>query len=221
MTTSALPSAFDRRFRDGVRYDTRAAYKLASERIWSPSDGFGPLLFGFAVYLNLDRRFSSRFAPTSQASLKHTPTMRGPELRGYGLRLRWNKTGSAIGQPDAVERPTSTLIEMAQLNMVPQLSMGLDEVPPVNWVLAHTGNAQDGLLAVHLAAPQLSRDGRSVVGWRECVPIFDVRRPDLDFPDLDTAGLPESVDLGELQIEYLAGVPASLAEDESVGTDGE
>jgi hypothetical protein len=209
MNDAGLPTAFNRPFREAVCVDTRAAYGLAAERIYSPENGWGALLFGIAVFLNLDRRFSARFV--EGGPLRHVQTMRGPELRaGDQLRVRWKKVGFDLSPPGDVLRPSDVLVEMAQMNMSPQMSLSLDASPLLTWVIAHSGNAADGLLTIHLAAPHLSKDGRKVVAWRESVGIYDVRRPGVDFPDLEPPGLPEPSELPPMEIDFRPDAPSAL-----------
>lgn len=214
MNASPLPSVFDRPFRDVVRQDARAAYGLAADRIYSPADGWGPLMFGLAIYFNLDRRFRARFL--DGLPLRYTSTMRGPELRGADVRARWKKTGNRLSAPGEIAQPSDVLIELAALNMAVQPGL-LDQPDLTNWVIAHSGNPGDGLLTIHLAAPRLAGNGR-IVGWHESVAIFDARRPHLDLPDLEAPGLPEPIDMPELEIDFRLDAPRVIdgtADDEA------
>jgi hypothetical protein len=200
----ALPAIFDRAFRDAVRQDCRAAYQLSADRIFSPADGWGSMLFGVAIYFNLDARFRARFLEA--AALRYVTGAKGPELRAADQRVRWNKTGSGIGAPSAMERPSGVMLELAEQNSAAQMSM-FETRGFINWVIAHAGNATDGLLSIHIAAPQLARNGL-VVGWLESIAIFDARHPDHDLPDVAAPGLPESVELLELELAFKADAPS-------------
>jgi hypothetical protein len=208
MDDASLPQVFDRLFRDAVRQDARAAYGLAADRIYSPSDGWGPLMFGLAIYFNLDQRFQARYLDGSP--LRYVTSNQGPELRSADVRTRWKKTGSRLGAPGEVSRPSDVLIELAALNMAVQPGL-LDQPESTNWVIAHSGNPADGLLTVHLAAPRLAGNGR-IVGWHESVAIFDARRPHLDLPDIEAPGLPEPIDLPDLEIGFRPDAPQVIDE---------
>src|SRR6185503_915261 len=134
------------------------------------------------------------------------------ELRAGSNRVFWRKSGSRLAPPAAVDNPPERLIEMAMLNMAPQLSLGFDRPTHSNWVIAHSGNASDGLLTIHLAAPRLGADGSRVIGWLESVAIFDARRPSIDFPDSEAPGLPEATDLPDLELRFRPDAPADLDE---------
>lgn len=211
--SNTLPPILDRAFRDAVRHDTRASYGLAADRIYSPGDGWGPLMFALAVYYNLDRRFRTRYLGASP--VRFAATMRGSELRGADIRIRWKKTGARLAAPGDVDRPSDVLFELAALNMASQPSL-LDQPTLSNWVIAHSGNPSDGLLTVHLAAPRLAGNGR-VVAWHESVAVFDARRPHLDFPDLEAPGLPEPMDLPELEIDFLPDAPENNIDEAADG----
>lgn len=208
-----LPDDFDRLFRDGIRQDCRNAYQLAADRIWSPSDGWGPMMFGIAVYFNLDRRFQARFAAESR--FRYVLGRRRPELQTADLRVSWNKTGAAAGAPGIIERPSGVLIELASENLLAQTTL-FGSPDPVSWVIAHAGNAEDGLASIHLAAPQYARNGR-VIGWQQSVAIFDARRPDIDFPDLAEPGLPEPTPVVDFDISFRTDAPAAAPEEEQPG----
>jgi len=85
------------------------------------------------------------------------------------IRVYWNKTGMSAGGPTFLERPSGALLEMAGQNLAAQMSL-FGSSDPVSWVIAHAGNTQDGLASIHIAAPQLTRNGR-VVGWQQAVAI--------------------------------------------------
>jgi hypothetical protein len=210
MDVTPLPPAFDRSFRDAARQDLAAAYGLSAERLFSPSDGWGAMMFGLGVFYNVDRRFRERYR--DHDLIRHVQTMRGPELRVSDLRVIWRKTGSRLAPPDAVDRPSDRLIDMAMLNMAPQLSLGFERPVLTNWVIAHSGSPTDGLLTAHLAAPRIATDGRRIVAWIESVAIFDARRPGLDFPEMEAPGLPEAVDLPELDLEFRTDAPERIDE---------
>jgi hypothetical protein len=209
-----LPDVFDRQIRDAIRQDCRAAYALAADRIYSPSDGWGPMLFGVAIYFNLDSRFRERFG--SESRLQYVLGTRRPELQAADVRVYWNKTGTSAGRPTLLERPSGALLEMAGQNLAVQMSM-FGSSDPVSWVIAHAGNPQDGLASIHIAAPQLARNGR-VVGWQQAVAIFDARRPDLDLPELAAPGLPEPTPLPDFDLSFRPDAPAGERDEELPAT---
>jgi hypothetical protein len=210
----SLPNDFDLSFRDAIRQDCRAAYGLAADRIYSPQDGWGAMMFGIAVYFNLDRRFQARFLGESR--FRYVLGRRRPELQTGDLRVSWNKTGAAVGAPGIIERPSGVLLELASENLMAQSTL-FGAPDPVSWVIAHAGTAENGLASIHLAAPQFARNGR-VVGWQESIAIFDARRPDLDFPDLAAPGLPEPAPLVEFGLAFRPDAPAVAPEEESPGS---
>ena len=210
---TSLPEEFNRAFRDAIRQDCRGAYQLAADRIWSPSDGWGPMMFGIAVYFNLDRRFQARFL--AETGFRYVLGRRRPELQTANLRVSWNKTGAAVGSPGPIERPSGVLLELAIDNLLAQTTL-FGASSPVSWVIAHAGNAEDGLGSIHLAAPQYARNGR-VVGWQESVAIFDARRPELDLPDLAAPGLPEASPLVDFDISFRTDAPAAAPDGEQPG----
>jgi len=210
-TLPELPEVFDRAFRGAVRDDCRAAYTLAGDRIYSPGDGWGSMMFGIAIYFNLDRRFQTRFL--NESRLRYVIGRRRPELQAADVRVYWNKTGSGVGAPAPMERPSGALLEMASENLAAQMSL-FGAPDPVSWVIAHAGNPDDGLASVHLAAPQFARNG-TIVGWQESVAIFDARRPDLDFPDLAAPGLPEAAPIPGYELEFRVDAPAAKNDEDA------
>lgn len=213
MHAAILPDEFDRTFRDAIRQDCHAAYQLAADRIWSPSDGWGPMLFGIAVYFNLDRRFQARFL--AESGFRYVLGRHRPELQTANLRVSWNKTGAAVGSPGIIERPSGMLLELAGENLLAQTTL-FGAPAPVSWVIAHAGNAEDGLGSIHLAAPQYARNGR-VVAWQESIAIFDARRPELDLPDLAAPGLPEAMPLVDFDISFRTDAPVAAPSEEQPG----
>ncbi len=205
MADTTLPQAFDRAFRDALRQDTSAAYGLAADRIYSPENGWGALMYGLAIYFNLDHRLRARYENGSP--MRYATTMQGSELRTTDLRVRWKKTGARLTGPGEIHRPSDVLIELANENMAVQPTL-LDQPTLSNWVIAHSGNPSDGLLTIHLAAPRIA--GTRYIGWHQSVAIFDARRPQLDFPDLEAPGLPESMELPDLLIGFRSDAPAAL-----------
>lgn len=199
---STLPHALsDRGFRDVIRFHTQEAYRFSAQRIWSPADGIGTLMFSLGVYFNVTERFSRIFGGTGPLVFKRT--MRQAELGGpNGMRVRWNKTRTGGRTLDDVTRPSETLIELAIENLVSQLALGLAADKPAHWIIAHSGNPVDGLLTMHLASPVSSQDNRRIVAWSEVVPIFDARHPDLDFPEIEAPGLPEPAELPGLELRF-------------------
>ncbi len=197
---SHLPALFDSEFRDLVRVELSNAYELVGERYYNPGDGADALIFGLMVFKNIDRRFAARLGEGQP--LKYVATMRGPELRGGGLRVRWNKVGKALGWTDEVEHPSDTMFDMAAANMAVQQTLGFDRSPRMNWVIAHSGNPRDGLLTIHVAAPEMSEAG-SFVAWRQSVAIYSALDPAADFPIVGTPARPEPVDLPDLNLTFL------------------
>src|SRR5437879_402601 len=120
-TPPPLPDVFERQIRDAIRQDCRAAYALATDRIYSPSDGWGPMLFGIAIYFNLDKRFRERF--DTESRLRYVLGTRRPELQTGDVRVYWNKTGTSAGGPTFLDRPSGALLEMAGQNLAAQMSL--------------------------------------------------------------------------------------------------
>ena len=199
--TGLLPARFDRDFRDALRAEAREAYALVGTHYYRPDHGADALIFGLMIFKNLDRRFAARF--TNGSAFAYTPTIRGPELRDGTLRVRWKKVGDSHSAPDDVERPSDVMIEMAEANLSPQLSLGLDAEPLRNWVIAHAGTPRDGLLTMHLAAPEMASNGKRVVAWRESIAIYSALDPAADFPEIAAPALPEAVELPELEVTFL------------------
>ncbi len=156
------------------------AYELARDH-YDPDIGVDGQIFAFAVYKIVSHLFQERV----DLDLPGGAVVwngRGRELVRGGRHIRWNKVGSS--ERDRIDesfpsRSRSAAV-MADAN-VEQLTLGLRDGEPANWILAHVGNPVDGLRALYLAAPIEVR-GSQVVGWARWLAIYDVERPDEMLP---------------------------------------
>jgi hypothetical protein len=213
MSQSRCPEEFQGPVRAGIIDSIRGAYDEADE-IYAPDRGRGDHLHGLAVYHVASFNLRNRFHGVP--GVQFVSRGEGPELRIGPYRVRWNKVGrGGDGQAirGAFPRGSRAAAFMAQEN---QLRM-FDEASfqpggfALNWVIAHMGNPIDGVVGIYLASP-IETDGRSVTGWRDIVPIWSAADPEVEFPDLPTPGLPEPVDLGELDVELRDDGAAGTAE---------
>lgn len=120
-------------------------------------------------------------------------------------RLRWNKVGrgadgeSIRGSFPRGSRVAAFMAEQNQMRLFDDASFDHDGFP-TNWIIAHLGNPLDHLVAIYLASP-IETNGRSVTGWRDIVPIWSADDPEVEFPAAPRPGLPEPVEIGELDLE--------------------
>lgn len=202
MVSPTCPVEFTADLRALLIAALRRAYDEAAI-LYAPQRGIGDRVHAIAVY------DAATFAIEQTASdLPHVSFVsrgQGPELWVDGFRLRWNKVGrgdrgESIGS--SFPRGSRTAVEMALDNKQMTLWDDVGDVTPTNWILCHLGNPRDGLRAVYLAAP-IEADGVRVSGWRNIVPIWSADDPTAEFPDAPSIGLPEAVELPELDIALL------------------
>ena len=202
MIATALPPAFDRRFRDIVREVLRGAYETA-ERYYKPSDGADAMVHGIVVYKNANAQFRRIF---KAGGIEHVTTANGAELHAGALRVRWNKVGRTPVEPigESVPRQSTVITAMAIQNVQLELPFaGTDQAAPgsasVNWIIAHIGTPQGGLQQIFLAAP-ITDGSAKTIGWRECVAIYDSVDPGEDLPEVGK--LAEAVPLDDITLEF-------------------
>jgi len=210
MSHVRCPEEFRGPVRAGIIDAIRSAYDEADE-VYAPDRGRGDHLHGLAVYHVASFNLRARFEDFAGA--RFVSRGEGPELWVGPYRLRWNKVGrGADGQSIRGSFPRSSRAAafMAQENQLRLFDQATFEPEGFaqNWVIAHMGNPIDHLVAIYLASP-IETNGRSVTGWRDIVPIWSAADPDVEFPTAPTPGLPEPVDLGDLDIE--------LRDDEDAG----
>jgi hypothetical protein len=216
--TDALPSQFDRSFRDTVRGVLRDAY-LAAANYYNPASGADAMVHGIVVYKYANLRFREFFR---DGTVRHATTPNGAELQAGDLRVRWNKVGSAPSVPidDSLPRSSLVISEMARQNVQLELPFsGADRAAlrasSINWVIAHIGGPQSGLYRIYLAAP-VTNGSAPTIRWRECVAIYDAASPREDFPAV--GALPEAVPLDDITIELLGDAPVANDREELSGT---
>lgn len=156
------------------------AYDLARDH-YDPDIGVDGQIFAFAVYKIASHLFQER-VDVDLPGAAVVWNGRGRELVCGGRHIRWNKVGSS--ERDRIDesfpsRSRSAAL-MADANME-QLTLGLRDGEPANWILAHVGNPVDGLRALYLAAPIEVRGGQ-VAGWARWLAIYDAARPDETLP---------------------------------------
>ena len=202
MTQPRCPEEFRGPVRAGIIAAIRGAYDEADE-IFAPDRGRGDHLHGLAVYHVASFNLRNRFDDFS--GVQFVSRGEGPELRVGPYRLRWNKVGRGVdgqsirGSFPRGSRAAAVMAEQNQLQLFDEAAFEPRGFA-LNWVIAHMGNPIDHLVAIYLASP-IETDGRSVTGWRDIVPIWSAADPDVEFPTAPAPGLPESVELGELDIE--------------------
>lgn len=204
MTEQRLPQPFDQQFRARIVQALRGAYREADE-VYAPDRGRGDHLHSLAVYHVAT--FNLRRDLDGVPGVSLDDRGRGPELRVGPYALRWNKVGrgeDADGIGGAFPRGSaaaSVMAEKNQLRLFTDADLELAGFVP-NWIIAHVGNAIDGLLAVYLASPISTVSGR-VTGWRDAVAIWSAAEPEAAFPSAPLPGLPDAVDIGWLPVELL------------------
>lgn len=202
MTGEHWPVEFDGRVRAGIVDAIRSAYDEADE-VYAPDRGRGDHLHGLAVYHVASFLLRARFEEFP--GVRFVSRGQGPELWVGPYRLRWNKVGrgadgqSIRGSFPRGSRTAAFMAEQNQLRLFDETSFEVNGFPQ-NWVIAHMGNPIDHLVAIYLATP-IESDGRSVTGWRDIVPIWSAADPDAEFPTAPLPGLPEPVDLPDLELE--------------------
>ncbi len=166
----------DRSLQVFVRDVMIRAYDLARDH-YDPDIGVDGQIFAFAVYKIAGHLFQQR-VDVELPGAAVVWNGRGRELTRSGWHVRWNKVGSS--ERDHIDHSfpsrSHSAALMADANME-QLTLGLRDGQPKNWILAHVGNPVDGLRALYLAAPIEVRAGQ-VAGWARWVAIYDAARPD-------------------------------------------
>lgn len=157
------------------------AYELARDH-YDPDIGVDGQIFAFAVYKIASHLFQERV----EVDLPGAAVVwngRGRELVRGGRHVRWNKVGSSEHDriQDSFPSRSRSATLMADANLE-QLTLGLHDGEPVNWILAHVGNPVDGLRALYLAAPIEVRAGQ-VAGWARWFAIYDAEHPEQTLPD--------------------------------------
>jgi hypothetical protein len=196
------PDEFRGPVRAGIIRAIQRAYDEADET-YAPDRGRGDHLHGLTVYhvasFNLRREFEDFPGVTFRSRGK------GPEMSVGPYTLRWNKVGrggdgeSIRGSFPRGSRAAAFMAEQNQMRMFDDASFDQDGFP-TNWIIAHLGNPLDHLVAIYFASP-IETNGRTVTGWRDIVPIWSVTDPEVEFPAAPQPGLPEPVEIGDLDLE--------------------
>ena len=202
MNHPPCPEEFQGPVRAGIIRAIQTAYDEADET-YAPDRGRGDHLHGLTVYhvasFNLRREFEGLPGVTFQSHGK------GPEMGIGPYRLRWNKVGrggdgeSIRGSFPRGSRVAAFMAEQNQMRLFDDESFDNDGFP-INWIIAHLGNPLDHLVAIYLASP-IETNGKSVTGWRDIVPIWSAADPEVEFPAAPRPGLPEPIEIGELDLE--------------------
>ena len=201
MDHSRCPEEFRGPVRAGVVRAIRTAYEEA-DQIYAPERGRGDHLHGLAVYHVASFNLRAEF--DDFPGVRYVSRGEGPELLIGPYRVRWNKVGrggdgtSIHGAFPRGSRAASLMAQQNQLRMFEETAFE-HEGFPTNWIIAHLGNPLDNLVAIYFASP-LETNGRSVTGWRDIVPIWSADEPDVEFPSAPRPGLPEPVEIGDLDI---------------------
>jgi hypothetical protein len=188
--------------RAGIIRAMRTAYDEA-DQVYAPERGRGDHLHGLAVYHVASFNLRAEFEDFP--GVRYVSRGQGPELWIGPYRLRWNKVGrggdgaSIRGAFPRGSRAAWFMAEQNQLRLFEEAAFEHDGFP-TNWIIAHLGNPLDHLVAVYFASP-IESNGRSVTGWRDIVPIWSADDPDVEFPSAPRPGLPEAVEIGDLDIE--------------------
>jgi hypothetical protein len=226
MNPPQCPEEFTGPVRAGIIDAIRGAYAEADE-VYAPDRGRGDHLHALAVYHVAC--FRLRLNLEGMPGVFVVSRGQGPELRIGSRNVRWNKVGRGDGGDtinNSFPRSSKVAAIMARENNQTKLfsddMFDDDTGSPTNWIIAHLGNARDGLMAIYFAAP-MATDGVRVTGWREIIPIWSAVEPDVEFPRAPAPGLPESIELDDLPIELiqtepseLGDLPVDLVEDEPV-----
>jgi hypothetical protein len=195
------PEEFRGPVRAGIIRAIRSAYDEADE-IYAPDRGRGDHLHGLAVYHVASFNLRAEF--DGFPGVRFLSQGKGPEMAVGPYRLRWNKVGrggdgaSIRGSFPRGSRAAAFMAQENQLRLFDEASFEHDGFP-TNWIIAHLGNPLDHLVAIYIASP-IETDGRSVTGWRDIVPIWSAADPEVEFPSAPQPGLPEPVEIGELDL---------------------
>lgn len=191
----------------------RRAYDEADE-VYAPERGRGDHLHGLAVYHVTSYNLRTRCEDLP--GVRYVSRGEGPELQVGPYRLRWNKVGrggdrgSIRGSFPRGSRAAALMAEENQLRLFEETAFE-HEGFSTNWIIAHLGNPIDHLVAIYLAAP-IGTNGKSVTGWRDIVPIWSAADPDVEFPSAPMPGLPEPVEVGDLEVALRDDEEAAAAE---------
>ncbi len=198
----SCPEEFRGPVRAGIIRAIRGAYDEADE-VYAPERGRGDHLHGLAVYHVATFNLRAEFEEFP--GVAYVSRGQGPELRIGPHRLRWNKVGRG-GDGDSIRgafprgsRAASLMAEENQLRLFDDSAFERNGFP-TNWIIAHLGNPLDHLVAIYFASP-IETNGRSVTGWRDIIPIWSAADPEVEFPSAPMPGLPEAVELGDMDIE--------------------
>lgn len=202
MEQPVCPEEFRGPVRAGIIRAVQGAYDEADE-IYAPERGRGDHLHGLAVYHVASYNLRAEF--DLFPGVRFLSHGKGPEMAVGPYRLRWNKVGrggdgeSIRGSFPRGSRAAAFMAEENQLRLFDDATFEHHGFP-TNWIIAHLGNPLDHLVAIYLAAP-IETNGRSVTGWRDIVPIWSAADPDVEFPAAPRPGLPEPVELEDLDLE--------------------
>lgn len=159
--------------RDAILRALRASYEVNQER-HDPSVGDTALTFGIHTWTSSTYYLQREMKEVSGTS--STVANQSLEIKIGRCRLRVLKLGnSEIDNPwhcfPDHAGPASRMGRNEQL----ELSLGLEEIEPLDWVIGHYGSAEEGLRAVRLQAvgAERSEDGR-ITKWSAVVPIYEM-----------------------------------------------
>jgi hypothetical protein len=152
--------------REAILRALRASYEVNQER-HDPSVGDTALTFGIHTWTS-----STFYLPRELHEVAGTTCSvanQSLEIKVGRCRLRVLKLGASEMDnpwhcfPDHAG-PASRMGRNEQL----ELSLGLEEIEPLDWVIGHYGSAEEGLRAVRLQAvgTERSEDGR-ITKWSE------------------------------------------------------
>lgn len=215
MNHPQCPGEFTRAVRAGIIDALRGAYAEADE-VYAPDRGRGDHLHALAVYHVAC--FQLRLNLEGLPGVFMVSRGQGPELRIGSRNVRWNKVGRCdAGDTISNSFPRSSKVAAIMAAENSQIKLFSDDMfddpsgSPTNWIIAHLGNARDGLMAIYLAAP-METDGVRVTAWREIIPIWSATEPDTEFPSAPTPGLPELIELDDLPIELIDEAPEDIGD---------
>lgn len=213
MVDAPCPAEFRGPVRAGIIDAIREAYDEADE-VYAPERGRGDHLHGLAVYHVASFNLRVRFEDVP--GVRYVSRGEGPELEVGPYRLRWNKVGrgrdrqAISGAFPRGSRAAALMAEQNQLRLFDDTAFEHDGFA-TNWIVAHLGNPIDHLVAIYLASP-IETNGKHATGWRDIVPIWTAADPNIEFPSAPMLGLPEAVELGDLDLELRDDEDAPAAE---------
>jgi hypothetical protein len=159
--------------RNAILRALRASYEVNQER-HDPSVGDTALTFGIHTWTSSTYYLQREMQEVSGTTW--TVANQSLEIKIGRCRLRVLKLGNSEVDnpwhcfPDHAG-PASRMGRNEQL----ELSLGLEEIEPLDWVIGHYGSAEDGLRAIRLQAvgTERSEDGR-ITKWSSVVPIYEM-----------------------------------------------